>query len=73
MHQWAKYLIIIGTILVIIGIVIYFAGNKFHWLGNLPGDIRIEKVNFKFYFPLTSMIIISIILSLIIKIVQCFK
>jgi hypothetical protein len=53
--------------------LIYFAGNKFHWLGHLPGDIRVEQENFKFYFPFTTMIIISIILSLAIKLFQHFK
>ncbi len=73
MQQLAKYIITIGLILVIFGILIYFAGSKLHWIGRLPGDIRVEKENFKFYFPLTTMIIISILVSLIIKIIQYFK
>ena len=70
MHQTGKILIILGIVLVIAGIIIYFAGDKLSWLGRLPGDIRIEKENFKFYFPITTMIIISIILTLIIKLFQ---
>lgn len=65
MNQIGKTLIIIGIILVVAGIIIYFAGDKLNWLGRLPGDIRIEKENTRFYFPITTMIILSIILSLI--------
>jgi cytochrome b subunit of formate dehydrogenase len=73
MQQIAKYFVIAGLILVLSGFLIYFAGNKFHWLGHLPGDIRVEKENFKFYFPFTTMIIISVLLSLAIKLFQHFK
>jgi uncharacterized membrane protein len=67
MQSLGKIVIIIGIITVIVGIVIYFAGNKFSWIGRLPGDIRIERENFKFYFPVTTMVIVSIILSLLLK------
>jgi H+/Cl- antiporter ClcA len=58
-----KILIIIGIILVVAGIIIHFAGDKLHWLGHLPGDIRIEKENFRFYFPITTMILLSLLLT----------
>jgi len=67
-----KYLIITGLMLVVLGIVIYFLSDKLHWLGRLPGDIRIEKENFKFYFPITTMIILSVLLNLIIVLVRKF-
>ncbi|MFH1459155.1 MAG: DUF2905 domain-containing protein [Candidatus Omnitrophota bacterium] len=60
-----KYLILIGVILIIAGIFVFLAG-KIKWLGHLPGDIFIQKKNFSFYFPLTTCILISILLSLII-------
>ncbi|HHH53701.1 MAG TPA: DUF2905 domain-containing protein [Bacteroidetes bacterium] len=60
-----KILIIIGIIFIILGILYIAFGNIFSWFGHLPGDIRIEKENFKFYAPLTSGIVISIFLSLI--------
>lgn len=62
-----KYIIIIGLCIVIIGLLIYFLGDKLHWIGRLPGDIRVEKENVKFYFPIASMIIISILLTLLIN------
>ncbi|HPY66655.1 MAG TPA: DUF2905 domain-containing protein [Bacteroidales bacterium] len=66
MPQLGKILITIGVILIVAGLIIWFAGNKLHWIGNLPGDIRIEKENVKFYFPVTTMIVLSVLLSLII-------
>jgi cytochrome b subunit of formate dehydrogenase len=70
MPHLGKILIIAGVILVIAGIVIYFAGDKLNWIGHLPGDIRVEKENVRFYFPITTMILISIILSLTIWIIR---
>jgi len=66
MPQLGKILIFAGIFLLIAGIVVYFAGDKLGWLGHLPGDIRIEKENVKFYFPITTMIILSIVVSVII-------
>lgn len=60
-----KWLIGIGLLIVLIGGIIYLFGDKLGWLGHLPGDIRIERENFSFYFPVTTMIIISIVLSLL--------
>jgi len=57
-------LIFIGVLLVIIGLLITFL-PKIPFLGKLPGDIRIERKNFTFYFPLATSIIISIILTII--------
>ena len=66
MSSLGKILIIAGVILIIAGIIIYFSGNKLGWIGHIPGDIRIEKENVRFYFPITTMIILSIALSIII-------
>ncbi|MBI4645042.1 MAG: DUF2905 domain-containing protein [Bacteroidia bacterium] len=61
LHQAGKYIIIIAVVLLIIGLILFFFGNKMHWLFNLPGDIKIEKKNFRFYFPLVTMFILSIL------------
>lgn len=66
MPQLTKYFIAAGIVLILLGIFIWLFGNKFHWFGNLPGDIKVESENFKFYFPITSMILLSIILSIMI-------
>jgi uncharacterized membrane protein len=70
MPHLGKILITIGVILVIAGLIVYFAGNKLSWIGHLPGDIRIEKENFRFYFPITTMILISVLLTLILWIMK---
>lgn len=61
-----KILIITGIILIIAGILFLMMQGKTGWFGNLPGDIKVEKPNFTFYFPVVTMILVSIILSLII-------
>lgn len=60
-----KWIIGLGLIIVLAGMIIWLFGDRLHWLGNLPGDIRVENENFGFYFPVTTMIIVSIVLSLL--------
>jgi H+/Cl- antiporter ClcA len=67
-----KWIILSGIIIVVIGLLIYFFHDKLNWLGRLPGDIRIEKENFRFYFPITTMIIISGLLTLIVNLIRKF-
>lgn len=67
-----KWIIFIGLALVCLGVIIYFFHDKLRWLGNLPGDIRIEKENFKFYFPITTMILLSVLLSILLRLVGRF-
>jgi hypothetical protein len=57
-------LIGIGIVLILLGMVITF-GPKIPWIGKLPGDISIQRENFSFFFPLTTCIVISIILTLL--------
>ncbi|WP_153796825.1 DUF2905 domain-containing protein [Foetidibacter luteolus] len=66
--ETGKYIIIAGALLLLAGIVIYFFHDKLHWIGRLPGDIRIEKENFRFYFPITTMILLSIIITILLRI-----
>lgn len=63
MHP-GKLLMIAGAALTLIGAFLYF-GGKIPFLGRLPGDIRIEKENVSFYFPLGTCLLISAILSLL--------
>jgi hypothetical protein len=70
MQHIGKILIVIGILSVVAGIVIYFAGDKLGWVGHLPGDIHVEKENFSFYFPITTMILVSIVVSLVIKLIH---
>ena len=65
----AKYLIFFGVILLLIGSIFYFLGKLGIGLGKLPGDIIIQKENFTFYFPLATSIIISVLLTIILKLI----
>ncbi|MEO5569878.1 MAG: DUF2905 domain-containing protein [Bacteroidia bacterium] len=66
MNQTGKYIFLVGSIIMAMGAVVWLVGNKISWFGNLPGDVRVEKENFKFYFPFTSMILLSVALSFLI-------
>jgi hypothetical protein len=68
--ETGKYLMIIGIGLAVAGIVIYFFHDKLHWMGRLPGDIRIEKENFRFYFPVTTLFLLCIALMIIIRVIK---
>ncbi|HNG06879.1 MAG TPA: DUF2905 domain-containing protein, partial [Saprospiraceae bacterium] len=68
----AKGLIIAGVILIIIGLIYYFFQDKLGWLGRLPGDFSYKKDNFSFFAPITTMLILSILLSVIINLIRRF-
>jgi hypothetical protein len=67
-----KLLIIIGVILILLGVFVTYQ-NRIPFLGKLPGDIRIEKENFKFYFPITTSILLSLLVSLVIFLINRWK
>jgi hypothetical protein len=67
-----KLLIVIGIVCIVAGLIITFL-PKIPFLGKLPGDITIERENFKFYFPVATSIIISIVLSLLLFLYNKFK
>jgi hypothetical protein len=66
MPPLGRFLIIVGLVLVVLGLVITYSGLfSFLRLGRLPGDIHIKRDNFSFYFPITTSILVSIVLTLI--------
>ena len=67
-----KIIILIGVLIVLAGIIVYFFHDKLNWIGRLPGDVRIEKENFRFYFPITTMIALSLLVTLIAQIIRRF-
>jgi hypothetical protein len=60
-----KAIVGLGVVLVIIGLLVWFAADKVAWFGNLPGDVQIERPGFRLYIPITTMILLSIGLSLL--------
>ena len=67
-----KYIIVFGALIILIGVIIYFFHDKMHWIGHLPGDIRVERGNSGFYFPVTKMILFSVLLTILINIIKKF-
>lgn len=64
MRDLGRMLAIFGGVITVIGIALW-SGLGAGWLGRLPGDIRIERGNSAFYFPIVTCIIVSIVLTLI--------
>ena len=74
METFCKIHVGIGVITIIVGLILWFFGDKLTWFGHLPGDIKVEGNNVRFYAPITSMIIISIVLSIILSVLaRLFK
>ena len=64
MGELGRMLMILGGVLLAVGALLT-VGGRLPWLGRLPGDIVIEREHFRFYFPLATSIVISVILSLL--------
>ena len=62
-----KAFIIIGLIIVVVGLIMQYAPGLFSWFGHLPGDIRREGEHGTLFIPITSMIVVSTVLSLIVN------
>ena len=62
-----KILIVVGLFVVLAGIVLDFVPQTFSWFGKLPGDIRYEKGNSKVFFPITTMILLCLGISMLLK------
>jgi uncharacterized protein HemY len=68
----SKLLISIGLLFIIMGVLTWLFGGLFSWFGKLPGDIRIQGEHYFIYAPITSMILISIILNVLIYLFSKF-
>lgn len=69
MADFARILIITGLAIAFAGLILLAALRLFPWLGNLPGDFSIEGRNYRIYFPLATMILISILGTIILNII----
>jgi cytosine/uracil/thiamine/allantoin permease len=72
MENIARFLVIAGIALILIGGGVYLAAKFGIPLGRLPGDIRIEGKNGSFYFPVVSSILISVIVTIVLNIISRF-
>ena len=64
MIGFGRSLIYLGLFLVLIGLLLSFSG-RIPWLGHLPGDIYLHRGRFSFYFPLTTCLLISVLITLV--------
>ena len=72
LQPFGRALLLLGLILCGLGVILLW-GSKIPWLGRLPGDIAVRRDHFAFYFPLTSSIVVSVIISLILWMVSRFR
>lgn len=72
MQPMGKMLVVVGVVIAGAGLVLMFF-DKVPLIGKLPGDINIRRENFRFFFPITSSILISVLLSLILWLFSHFK
>jgi len=63
----AKWLMVAGALLLLVGMALKFAPWLVSWFGRLPGDFRYDSGRFRLYIPLTSMLLVSIALSLLLN------
>ena len=67
-----RIVVLAGAFLVVIGIILIFF-DRIPWLGKLPGDISVERENFRFYFPVVTCIVISVLLTGIMWLIRFFS
>ena len=61
-------LVVLGGVLMLVGLVVW--SNLASWIGHLPGDIRIVRPNTRIYIPVTSMVLLSVILSVVLALLR---
>jgi hypothetical protein len=67
-----KWIVVVGALIMLAGILIWLFHDKLHWLGHLPGDIIIKRESFSFYFPITTMVLLSLLLSGLLALMRRF-
>ena len=72
MENLARYIILAGILLIVIGVIVFGFAKLNLPLGRLPGDIHIEGKNGSFYFPLTTSILVSVVLTILLNVIGRF-
>lgn len=73
MKEMGKWIIYLGIGAIVIGFIMNLYADKLGWFGRLPGDMRLGSGNVKFYFPITTLIIINLIIFILLRIIQWLK
>ncbi len=63
----AKWLMAAGVLLLLLGMALHYAPGLLNWFGKLPGDIRIESERSRTFIPITSMILLSVVLTIVVN------
>ncbi|WP_312920809.1 DUF2905 domain-containing protein [Stutzerimonas nitrititolerans] len=63
----AKWLMAAGLLLLLLGVALHYAPGLLNWFGKLPGDIRIESERSRTFIPITSMIVLSLVLTILVN------
>ena len=66
MNELGKMLVIIGAVVAAIGLLLWSGVGK-SWIGRLPGDIQFKRGNFSFYFPIVTCLLLSLLLTIILR------
>lgn len=69
MTDLGRTLLILGCLIAVVGAVLMLSG-KLPWLGKLPGDIYVKRENFTVFFPITTCIIVSVVISFILWMIR---
>ena len=64
-------IVVAGVVIVLVGLLVWTGALS--WFGRLPGDIRVERPNMRMYVPITSMLLVSVLISLVLAIVRRFR
>ncbi len=70
MNAIARTLIVFGIILILSGFLLLFAGRFFPYFGHLPGDIVLTRKNTTIFFPFTTMLVVSIVLTIVLNLLS---
>ncbi|HSZ27354.1 MAG TPA: DUF2905 domain-containing protein [Chthoniobacterales bacterium] len=65
MQEVGRFVVIIGLLLVVAGVILWRFPSLLSWMGKLPGDISVQKGNFSFYFPVVTCIVVSLVVTLL--------
>ena len=63
----SRWFVIAGIILIVVGAILHFAPGVLNWFGKLPGDINIRSEGSRVFVPITSMIIVSVVLTIVLN------
>ena len=64
-------IVVAGVVIVLVGLLVWTGALS--WFGRLPGDIRVERPNMRMYIPITSMLLLSVVISVVLAIVRRFR